>query len=185
MKNTLLKSNRLLLRAPEEGDQQSLERIFGEPEMMHYLGGAWDAKQVAESLQWWRENWGVNNCWYGILLRKDTLETIGMAGFTENTSQDEPGLELSWFVLPEHQKQGFATEITQALFRFAFDDLSAERMLAETHPDNPGAERVLSKLGFECLGERQHSYDYLPDFNTQSLWALTQENWQQEVTKKC
>jgi len=181
MENILLETERLLLRAPEEGDSQSLERVFGDLEMMHYLGGAWDKKQVAESLQWWCENWGINNCWYGTLLRKDTLETIGMAGFTENSIQDESGLELSWFVLPEHQKLGFASEITKKLLYFAFDDLKAKRVLAETHPQNPAAGRVLKKLSFKSFGERQHSYDHLPDFDTQVLWELSGERWLQNT----
>jgi RimJ/RimL family protein N-acetyltransferase len=95
MENVLLESDRLLIRHPEEGDKQSLERVFGDPAMIRYLGEAWTPAQVMEALQWWRDNWGVNNCWYGILLRKDTLEVIGTAGFTENTIPGEPGLALS------------------------------------------------------------------------------------------
>ncbi|MCP4539746.1 MAG: GNAT family N-acetyltransferase [Chloroflexi bacterium] len=181
VRNVLVESDRLLIRRPEERDNQCLERVFCNPAMMHYLGGTWTPHQVAESLQEWHEVWGVDNRWYGILVRKDTKEPIGTAGFTENTITDEPGLDLSWFVLPEYQGQGFATEITNELLRFAFDGLKAERMLAETHPENPASNRVLEKLGFECLGERHHKYDYLPGFDTQVLWALTSGNWQQET----
>lgn len=145
--------------------------------MMRYLGGTWNPEQVAESLQEWRREWGINNRWYGVLLRKDTLEIIGTAGFTENTIPGEPGLELSWFVLPEYQKQGFECEITNELLHFAFDILGAERGLAETHPENLTVNRVLKKLGFQCLGERHHSYDYLPGFETQALWELTRATW--------
>ncbi len=179
MKNVLVESNRLLIRRPEEKDRQDLERIFCDPAMMHYLGGIWTPEQVVEALQEWRADWGVNKRWYGTLLRKDTLEPIGTAGVTENTIPDEPGFELSWFVLPEHQGQGFATEITNELLRFVFDGLGVERVLAETHPENPASNRVLEKLCFECLGERQHKYDYLPGFDTQVLWELTRTSWQQ------
>lgn len=180
--NVLGETDRLLIRRPEIGDSQELERVFCDPTMMRYLGSTWTPNKVAEALRWWFENWGVKNCWYGILLKKDTLESIGMAGFTENTIQGEPGLELSWFVFPEHQGRGFATEITNKLLDFGFDDLGAERVVTETHPENLAANRVLEKLGFECLGERQHKYDYLPEFETQVLWALTRGNWQQETT---
>ena len=179
MRHILVESDRLLIKRPKEGDSQDLERVFCDPAMMRYLGGVWTADQVAEALQEWRDEWGVNNRWYGVLLRKDTCEPIGTAGFTENTIPGEPGLELSWFVLPEHQGLGFATEITGELLRFAFDDLGGERMVAETHPENPASNRVLEKLCFECLGERHHEYDYLPGFDVQVLWELTRESWQQ------
>ena len=178
-KRVLVESQRQLIRRPEAGDCRSLERVFCDPAMMRYLGGAWTASKVAEALQEWREDWGVDKRWCGILQRKDTLQAIGTAGITENTIPGEPGLELSWFVLPEHQRQGFASEITEELLRFAFDGLGAERVVAETHPDNPASNRVLEKLGFKCLGERHHSYDYLPGFDAQVLWEATRESRRQ------
>jgi RimJ/RimL family protein N-acetyltransferase len=174
----LLESNRLILCRPEAGDQSSLERIFCDPDMMRYLGEIWDSDKVAEVIQEWHDDWGVERRWSGVLIKKDTQKVIGTAGLTENTLSDETGFELSWFVLPEHQKRGFASEITDALLRFAFNDLGAERVVAETHPENPASNRVLEKLGFECLGEHHHQYDDLPGFDTQVLWALTRRKWQ-------
>ena len=80
-------------------------------------------------------------------------------------------------MLLEYQRQGFASEITRALLHFAFDELGAARVVAETHPENPAANCLLEKLGFTCLGERHHSYNDLPGFDTQVLWALTREAW--------
>ena len=179
VRSVLVESDRQLIRRPEEGDRRGLERVFCDPVMMRYLGSAWTTNKVAEALQEWHDDWGVDNRWYGVLLRKGTLEAIGAAGVMENTIPGEPGLELSWFVLPEHQRQGFATEITHELLHFAFDGLGAERVVAETHPENPASNRVLEKLRFQCLGERRHSYDYLPGFDTQVLWELTRGSWRQ------
>ena len=41
--------------------------------MMRYLGGTWTPDKVAEALQEWHEDWGVDNRWYGVLERKGTL----------------------------------------------------------------------------------------------------------------
>jgi|GEM_PF-132006 len=176
--NALVESERLLLRRPEEGDQEVMERVFCDPTMMHYLGGPWTAVKVGEALHEWRADWGVDNRWNGTLLRKDTGEAVGTAGLTADTVPGEPGMELSWFVLPGHQRQGLATEITRELLHLAFDGLGAARVVAETHPENPASKRVLEKLAFERLGERQHRYDYLPGFGTQVLWALTRRGWE-------
>lgn len=184
MENILLKSNKLLLRRPEVEDQTSLERVFCDPQMMRYLGGeVWDSVKVTEVIQEWHDDWGVERRWSGVLVKRDTQEVIGTAGLTENTLTDEAGFELSWFVLPEHQKQGFASEITSTLLRFAFDNLGAERVVAETHPENPASNRVLEKLDFECLGERHHKYDDLPGFETQVLWAMSRERWHEKTGK--
>lgn len=176
-RSILVESDRLLIRRLEEGDSRDLERVFCDPVMMAYLGGAWTPHKVGKALREWRQEWGVDDRWYGLLLRKDTREPIGTAGFTENTIPGEPGLELSWFVLAEHQRQGFATEITIELLRRAFDGLGVRRVLAETHADNPAANGLLARLRFECLGERRCRCDYLPGFETQALWELTREDW--------
>lgn len=175
--NHLVETERLQIRCPEKADLSILERVFGDPEMMLYLGGAWGSAQIAEILQEWHADWGVNQRWSGMLVLKATGAAIGTAGITANTILNEPGLELSWFVLPEYQQQGYATEITVALLHFAFEDLGQGRVVVETHPENPASQRVLEKLGFCCLGERHHEYDYLPGFDTQSLWEMTCENW--------
>jgi RimJ/RimL family protein N-acetyltransferase len=171
-----LATKRLWLRRPKERDLPCLEQLFCDPAMMLYLGEVWTRTKVAEALHEWRDAWGVDNRWYGVLVRRDTGEVIGTAGLTENTLEDEAGLELSWFVLPCQQGNGFAGEITRELLRFAFTDLGKERVVAETHPDNPASNRVLERAGFCCLGERKHHYDYLPGFDTQVLWELTRES---------
>ena len=175
--NILLESTRLVLRRVEEGDQPLFERLFCDPGMMHYLGGTWSLEQVNETLHEWRDEWGINNYWYGVLVRKDTSEAIGIAGFTVNTNPEEPGLEFSWFIVPEQQKKGFATEITQGILEFAFEHLDIQRVFAETHPDNAASDHVLEKLHFVYAGERSHKYDFLPDFERQVVWEYTRSNW--------
>lgn len=174
----LVESARLLLRQPEPGDQPALERIFCNPEMMRYMGSVWDVEKVKEVIQEWHDIWGMDHIWCGVLVKKDTLAVIGTAGVSENTLTGEAGLELSWFVRPEYQRQGFATEITRALLRVVYVELDGRRVVAETHPQNPASNQVLARLHFTCLGERHHAYDDLPGFDTQMLWELTREAWQ-------
>lgn len=173
----LLESTRLLFRCPEAGDQAALERVFCDSEMMRYLGGFWTPEQVSAAIAEWRGDWGVERRWSGVLVKKESGEVIGTAGLTENTLPDDPGFELSWFILLEHQRQGLAAEITTRLLHFAFTELGAERVVAETHPENPASNGLLKKLGFACLGERHHTYDDLPEFETQVLWAICRADW--------
>lgn len=175
--NILLDSTRLVLRRVEDRDQELLERLFCDAEMMHYLGGIWSQDQVSDTLHEWHDEWGIENYWYGVLVRKDTSEAIGIAGFTENTNPNEPGLEFSWFIVPEQQKKGYATEITQEILELAFEQLDIDRVFAETHPENVASNKVLEKLGFVNAGERHHKYNGLPDFKKQVVWEYRRSNW--------
>ncbi len=166
----LIESHRLILKQLLPEHHSFLETIFCDPKMMFFLGESWKPNQVTEALQEWHQEWGKDNRWFGMLIRKDNHLPIGTAGIALNTIEDEPGYELSWFILPEYQNSGYASEITLRLIKFVFNELQGKRILAETHPHNPASNHLLKKLGFKNLGERHHNYEDLPGFDTQVLW---------------
>ncbi|NLF49923.1 MAG: GNAT family N-acetyltransferase [Leptolinea sp.] len=170
-----VRSERLFIRQPEMSDSDLAEQLYCDPEVMRYLGEAWKPDQVTRVLQMWHDNWGENNHWYGILCLNDSRKPIGMAGVTCETLQNEPGYELSWFILPEYQNKGYASEITVRLVRFVIDELHGNQIIAETHPDNLASNRVLEKLDFTNQGVHHHHYDDLPGFDTQVLWKFTRK----------
>lgn len=173
----LLKTGRLLLRRLELHDLPLIEALFCNVEMMRYIGAAWTQQEAAETTFEWHTEWGKNNYYYGALELIPSNELIGIAGFTENTHATEAGIEFSWFVLPEHQGQGYASEITIAIMAYVFDTLHKERLFAETHPDNPASNRVLEKLNFTRLQETSRQDQNLPGFDRQVIWEITRTTW--------
>jgi len=111
---------------------------------------------------------------------KSSGDVVGIAGISEDTNPEEPGIEFSWFVLPEHQKQGYASEITLTMLEHVFVILKKERLFAETHPENIASNRVLEKLGFTNAGERHHQYESLPGFQKQVVWEFTREEYKKD-----
>ncbi len=176
--NILIETQRLQLRRVEEGDGELFLHLFCDDGMMHYLGGTWTVELAEETLQEWQREWGKNNYYYGVMVIKESGQIVGIAGFTEDTNPEEPGIEFSWFVLPEYQKQGYASEITIALLEFVFGVLKKDRLFAETHPENIASNRVLKKLGFKNAGERKHEYESLPGFEHQVLWEFERTDWE-------
>ncbi len=174
----LLETQRLSLRRINDNDQELFKLLFCDPGMMYYMGEPWTPEQVEEARLEWRDEWGKNNYYYGVMVRKDSRAAIGIAGISEDTNPEEPGIEFSWFILPEHQKNGFAAEITKAIMEFVFEVLKKERLFGETHPENPGSNEVLRKLNFRNVGERNHKYDDLPEFNRQVVWEFNREDWE-------
>ncbi len=173
----LFETERLLLRRVESADEGLFLSLFCQPEMMNYLGEVWSQETAIEALQEWQREWGINNYYYGVIVRKEDRQAIGIAGITEDTNPEEKGIEFAWFVLPEFQGMGYASEITRAIMNFVFEDLKKERLFGETHPENPASNRVLEKLGFTLKGEYQRSIDYLPEFDRQVIWELTRSDW--------
>lgn len=89
--------------------------------------------------------------WYAVTRSHETPRTlVGGGGFI---GPAEKGVVmLGYSVLPQFQRQGFATELAGGLIRWAFDAPSVERIAAETEWANPASVRVLEKLGFVTVG---------------------------------
>ena len=68
----------------------------------------------------------------------------------------QPGqeLELGYLVVREFWGQGFATEITQGLARFAFENFGVDQVTAVVAPENMASQQVLLKSGFRLVGRR-------------------------------
>jgi [ribosomal protein S5]-alanine N-acetyltransferase len=62
-------------------------------------------------------------------------------------------VEVAYGTDPAHRGRGFATEVAQALTRFAFASGLVRLVRAHTKPDNAASIRVLEKCGFRRIGE--------------------------------
>lgn len=67
---------------------------------------------------------------------------------------DQEGVvEIAYIVDPEYQGRGYATEAAKGLVNFAFRSGQVCLVRAHTEPENNASTRVLTKCGFECVGE--------------------------------
>lgn len=89
--------------------------------------------------------------WYWVL-QSPAPTLIGMGGFKGHP--DEVGfVEIGYSVLPEHQRQGYATEAVEALLGWArsFEEICG--VLAFTRVTNAASRRVLERQRFELTEE--------------------------------
>lgn len=90
---------------------------------------------------------------YGFfVIHRESGQVIGAAGF--KGPPDESGVvEIAYGIVPIHQGQGYATEVAEALLRFAFGSGPVGLVLAHTRPEFNASARVLTKCGFEAVGQ--------------------------------
>jgi RimJ/RimL family protein N-acetyltransferase len=89
--------------------------------------------------------------YYLAATRKDSGVVIGEAVLRITEPVQRQG-EIGFGVARKHWKQGYATEMAQALLNAAFANLKLHRLFAQCAPDNKGSVRVLQKLGFAREG---------------------------------
>lgn len=113
----------------------------------------------ADALKFFRDKLGEDESqaawWFYFVLRRDdegTRTLIGSAGFKGPPDTDGM-VEIGYGLLPEFHLQGYASEASNALVRFAFADSRVQRVIAETLPELIGSMGVMRRCGMRQLDE--------------------------------
>ena len=118
----------------------------------------WPPEQVADALPWFLKQlkadpdlpgWLV---WYALFRREaGELPLLVASGGFFGRPEDGTA-EVGYSVLPQFQRQGYATEMVEGLVVWALSQPSVSRVVAETTADNAASLRVLHKSGFLPVG---------------------------------
>lgn len=78
-------------------------------------------------------------------------EPVGMAGLSD-LQPDWGVAELGYYVDPNAQGSGYATEAARLLARYGFEQRRLAKLFAHVLATNPASVRVLEKVGFREEG---------------------------------
>lgn len=79
-------------------------------------------------------------------------ETPVGSAFLNDVDLEGRKAELGYWIEPDEQGNGYATEAAELVLTHAFDQLGLHKVWARTAHDNEASKRVLEKLGFEHEG---------------------------------
>lgn len=145
-------SERLLLRTLEETDIDDLLKVWGDPEVMRFCGGAGDRERELRALKFYmkhQEEKGFSP--YGIIL-KETGELIGVSGF--NPAGDGYDAELMYHLAKAYWGMGYASEAVNATLDYSKKDLPFKCIEASIDPDNHASGKILENNGFKLVGHK-------------------------------
>jgi len=154
-----LQTPRLELRDFVAGDLDDLYRLDSNPRVMRYVG---DGKPSSRAmvLRLLTRAIGYPSLYPALGLwhtsHRDSGEFVGW--FSLKYAGKSPDIEVGYRLVPSAWGQGFATEGARAMVTYGFGDLTLERIIGVTHPDNRASQRVLMKAGLEPAGWG-HYYD--------------------------
>ena len=83
------------------------------------------------------------------------------------------GLEIGYWVHPDHVRRGLATQASRELVARAFSDRAVDHV--EIHHDraNPASGAIPAKLGFERVDEQPHRPEAPGEEGVRVIWRLT------------
>lgn len=114
---------------------------------------------------------------YAVIL-KETDELIG--GCDIFVKNDEA--TMGWCLHLNYWKQGYGTELANALLRFGFDDLQLRRIAAHCDSENIGSYRVMEKIGMRreglFLDTRPPHKLSNRQYSDELIYAMLKDEWE-------
>jgi RimJ/RimL family protein N-acetyltransferase len=150
-----LVTERLALRRFTDGDLGPLLDVFGDAEVMRYVGAErspLDRGGVAALLAAAQAHWTAHGFGLLAIVDRETGRLIGEVGL--HVLEDGPDVEVGYTLARAAWGRGYATEAATAVLRWGFAGLRLHRVVAVADPANHASLRVLDKLGMARRGMR-------------------------------
>lgn len=142
-------TKRLLLSGPEASDFEVYRDFFASAEASAFYGGPMAADRAWCVLATDIGHWALRGYGRWSVVDQASGKMIGGCGLW--WPDGYPRSELTWWIIPEARRNGFALEASQAAINFAYDDLGWD--LVETHmnDDNRAAHQLALRLGGKVI----------------------------------
>jgi RimJ/RimL family protein N-acetyltransferase len=170
-------TSRLVIRCPEPGDapamdlsiRQSLDHI--QPWLLWAKDEPASFEKRLEFIRRTRGNFdlGID---FGYFIF-NPLETILLGGTSLNTRLGLDAREIGYWIHKDYINQGFATEVTAALTKVAFEVDHVKRVEIHCNPKNIRSASVARKLGFVHEATLQHRVEDIDgSLRDAMIWSL-------------
>jgi len=118
------------------------------PILMKTLGGIWDEpialEKFTKNIMFWEED--EIGLW--MFFSKENNQFIGRCGLRPIKLENRTETELSYAVVPQFWRQGFASEMAIEALNVGINHLNLRSIIAFTLPTNYPSIRTMQRLGF-------------------------------------
>lgn len=142
---------RLIGTPATPSDFTDLRRLHSDPRVTATLsadGRPFTVAQTRDFLGRAAEHWNSHGFGLWMLRDRTTHDFVGYGGIKHTILEGRDQIELAYGIASDYQRKGYATEISVAALRFAFNDLHLDHVVAFTLPHNLASRRVMEHCGF-------------------------------------
>jgi RimJ/RimL family protein N-acetyltransferase len=175
----LLVTDRLVLREFDRHDWKLVHAYASDPEVVHF--SEWgpnteeESKGFVRSAISFQKSHPRSDFEFAVVIKDENI-LIGSCGIHLLSSESSEG-EAKVYINRRFWKHGFATEATNALLSFGFDQLSLHRIFATSDPRNSASNRVLEKIGMHREGRlRRHKWAK-GSWNDAFIYSILDYDW--------
>lgn len=155
--HVLLETERLNIRSFTPDDINDLHRQLSDPQVMRFYPAVHSREDTEKWLQGILKDYETNGCGMLALQLKATGEFIGQAGVMRRVVYGAEVYYLSYLLLKEFWRQGYASEAVRRILDNAFDVLQVPKVIALIRPENRSSIRLAERLGLIFESAAQHA----------------------------
>ncbi|MBZ6494817.1 GNAT family N-acetyltransferase [Natrinema longum] len=172
-----LDADRVTLRPVEEEDLEFLQARVNDPTIWRSIGRSrpLNGEQEREFF----ENVICGDDTVDLLIVADStpIGTIGLFEF----DWEARTAEIGYWIAPDHHEQGYGTEATERVVRYAFDQLGLHRISAHVFEFNEPSQRLLEALGFTREGVHRDSEFVDGEYQDVYWYGLLEDEWRERA----
>jgi len=132
-------------------DFADIRRLHSDPRVMATLsadGATFSEEQSRSFLERAADHWKSHDFGLWTWRQHPARDFVGYGGIKHANVEGRDELELAYAITSDHWGKGFATEISRAALKHAFDTLHPARIVAFTLPHNRASRAVMEHCGF-------------------------------------
>jgi RimJ/RimL family protein N-acetyltransferase len=180
---TILKTKRLFLRYPKLDDAAQIFFAVKSPQFPEQLPlqEMSTEKEIKDWLRRLQERWKTGQVFSWIVEDRDSRYLLGQ--MTLSKLEGDNLWAMAFWIHPDHWSKGYATEGTERLLAFSFEEIGAEKIWAGAGEWNIGSCRVLEKIGMNFIGNNPKGYYSKGEPIATQEYEITRKQWNEKLTK--
>lgn len=152
--HSVISTERLILRPPVLADFDDITAVYGDVDVVRYLGGRPFTREEA----WARlmrhvGHWQLFEFGFWVVRERQDGRYVGDVGFANFRREIEPSYEdapeAGWVLASSAQHRGYATEAMRAAHDWLENQRGACRTVCIIEPENANSIRVAEKCGYK------------------------------------
>lgn len=159
MKDTVIETNRLILRKISQDDYSEIANILQDIDVMY----AWEKSFSDEEVQNWinqnLKRYNDEGYSFFLALEKESNKVVGVMGPLIENIENKSYIGVAYILNKNSWKKGYATEGIKECVNYAFSKLNADEVIAQIRPCNTSSCKVAKRLNMKLKGKYIKIYD--------------------------
>ncbi len=148
-----IKSNRLLLRNIVPSDKDFVVNLWTNPAVTKYMGGPRDNNEIQPIVQENIDNPFKEEYDLWILEERTSHNLIGHCGLLKKSIEGQDEVEVIYVIDEIYWGNGYASEVSEMLLNYAFNEKKINSVVALIKPDNKISQKIAVKAGMKLEAE--------------------------------